>query len=141
MTHQPGIPQPARPGTRARPPSHAPAGTGLADDLRGSGAPAGLRPFTAEVDLAELDERDRPGPAWSAQCRHISRSQLVVTSRRMCYEGRLLLAAIHLVDDRPTPLCGQVMRCEYDSDGLHLILLDLRPIPDRLDVAAWFDGR
>src|ERR1043165_3069714 len=77
---------------------------------------AGMK-FDAELDLCELDERDRPGPTWTGKGRELSRSGMVFRSRRMCYPGRRVLAAVHLIDDMPVPLFGRVASCDYDGDG------------------------
>lgn len=97
--------------------------------------------FDAELDLAELDDRDRPGSTWSARGRELGRGHLVFRSRRMCYEGRRLLVAIHLIDDKPVPLFGEVTGCEYDNDGLYRVRLELLPLPEKPDVAVWLEAR
>lgn len=94
-------------------------------------------PFKAELDMAELDERGRPGPMWTGRACELSRSQIIVTSRRMCYEGREAMIAVHLVDDRPVALFGKVLRSEYDGDGLYKTTLGLAPLPDTDAVVAW----
>jgi len=94
-------------------------------------------PFKAEIDMAELDERGRPGPMWAGRACELSRSQIVVTSRRMCYEGREAMIAVHLVDDRPVALFGKVLRSEYDGDGLYKTTLALAPLPETDAVVAW----
>ena len=94
-------------------------------------------PFKAEVDMAELDERGRPGPIWAGRACELSRSQIVILSRRMCYEGRESLVAVHLVDDRPVTLFGKVVRSEYDGEGLYKTTLALAPLPDTDAVHAW----
>ncbi|MBY0113586.1 MAG: hypothetical protein K2Y21_12250 [Phycisphaerales bacterium] len=93
--------------------------------------------FQAELDLAELDERDRPGMTWQAKTLELSRSNLVLVSRRMCYIGRHLAMAIHLIDDRPVPLLGRVVSCEYNDDGLYRIDLDLLKIEEGHSVYEW----
>jgi hypothetical protein len=95
-------------------------------------------PFKADVDLAELDDRRRPGPAWVGRAQTLSRSHVVVLSRRMSYPGRVLLVAIHMIDARPTPLVGCVLECEYHADGLYRIVLELLPLPDSDTVNGWF---
>jgi hypothetical protein len=94
-------------------------------------------PFKAEVDMAELDERGRPGPMWAGRACELSRSQIIVNSRRMCYEGREALVAVHLVDDRPVTLFGKVLKSEYDGDGLYRTTLGLAPLPESDSVQAW----
>jgi hypothetical protein len=102
--------------------------------------PTGLK-FDAELDLCELDDRDRPGPAWAGRGRELSRAHLSFRSRRMCYQGRQVLVAVHLIDDRPVPLFGRVLACEYDGDGMHRTDLELLPLPDRPTIAAWMAAR
>ncbi len=86
-------------------------------------------PFTAELDVTELDERRRPGPTWTAKACEIGTARVVIRARRMCYRGRQLLIAVHLIDDKPTPLYGVVHECVYDCDGLHRIDIDLEHVP------------
>jgi hypothetical protein len=93
--------------------------------------------FSADLDVAEIDEKAHPGPTWSARAATISRSHLVVLSRRMTYPSRYLLVAVHLVDDRPVPLLGKVTACDYDGEGLYHIVLELVPIPTKLAVEPW----
>ncbi len=93
--------------------------------------------FKADLDLAELDERGRPGATWSGRACELSRSQIVFRSRRMCYDGRELLIAVHLIDDRPVALFGAVQRSEYDGDGLYRTVVDLAALPDTDAVHAW----
>ncbi len=94
-------------------------------------------PFKAEVDMAELDERGRPGPMWTGRAAELSRGHIVITSRRMCYEGREALIAVHLVDDRPVALFGRVGKSEYDGEGLYKTLLNLATLPETDAVQAW----
>lgn len=94
-------------------------------------------PFDAELDTAEIDERDRPGPTWTARARGLSRSSLTFVSRRMCHAGRKILVAVHLIDERPTPLFGVVRSCEYESEGLYRTELALEAVPDRASVQSW----
>ena len=93
--------------------------------------------FHADIDLAELDERERPGMTWQAKASELSRSNLVLISRRMCYVGRSLAVAIHLIDDRPVPLLGRVVSCEYNDDGLYRIDIDLLKIEEGHAVYEW----
>ncbi len=97
--------------------------------------------FQAELDVAEIDDRSRPGLAWSARGRELSCSQLVLLSRRMVHAGRLLLVAVHLIDDRPTPLFGKVAECEYESEGMHRIVMDFLPMPESDALRAWVEAR
>lgn len=93
--------------------------------------------FRAELDIAEIDTRGRPGVVWTGRAAELSRSQLAFRSRRMCYEGRELLVAVHLVDDRPVPLYGMVARSEYDGDGLYRTVIDLLPLPETDAIRNW----
>jgi len=97
-------------------------------------------PFAADLDLAELDDRQRPGSTWSARSMLLSRSNLVILSRRMSYVNRIMVVAVHLVDDCPTPLMGKVSECEYHADGLYRITLALMPIANPEFVNAWVNG-
>jgi hypothetical protein len=97
--------------------------------------------FDAELDVAELDDRGRPGMPWTAQARELSRSGLAIRTRRMCYIGRILLIAVHLIDDSPVPLCGRVVHCAYDGDGMYRVELDLQRIPSRPNISAWLATR
>lgn len=94
-------------------------------------------PFRADLDLAELDDRHRPGMAWSGRGIELSRSSVTFRSRRLCYEGRRLIAAVHLVDDRPVPLFGIVTKSEYDGEGLYRTTMSLHPMPDEEPVRNW----
>jgi len=94
--------------------------------------------FDADIDVCELDERGRPGSSWTAKGRAISRSSFVMASKRMCYPGRQLLVSVHLIDDRPVALMGRVHECEYESDGLYRVDLDLLPVPEHGPAHAWF---
>lgn len=98
-------------------------------------------PFTATLDVTELDERKRPGPTWPAKACEIGTSRIVIRARRMCYRGRKLLMAVHLIDDKPTPLYGIVHECVYDCDGMHRIDIDLDHIPiNNPSVKDWIDA-
>lgn len=97
--------------------------------------------FDAELEVSELDDRDRPGPCWAARGRELSRGLLIFRSRRMCYVGKRCLVAVHLIDDRPVPLFGKVNACEYDNDGLYRVDLELMVLPEKPDVATWLEAR
>lgn len=98
---------------------------------------AGVFPFKAELDLAELDGRGRPGASWHGRGIDISRGALWFRSRKLCYPDRELLLAVHLVDDQPTPLCGTVAKCDYDGDGLYVTHLKLKALPPSDLVKQW----
>lgn len=93
--------------------------------------------FDAEIDMCEVDDRDRAGPAWTARAKSISRSSITIRSRRMCYVGALVLVAIHLIDARPVVLHGRVRQCDYDGEGLYRLDIDLLPMPDKPTLRAW----
>lgn len=97
--------------------------------------------FDAELDVCELDDRERPGQAWTARGRELGRSHLVFRSRRMCYQGRRVLVAVHLIDDTPLPLFGQVAKCDYDGEGQYRVELELLRVPERAEVATWLSSR
>jgi hypothetical protein len=115
------------------PPRHAPSDD---DTRRHIGAT-----FNAELDICELDERERPSLTWSARALELSRSALAFRSRRMCYVGRRVLIAIHLIDDRPVPLCGTVSHCSYEAEGMYRIEIELARIPSFSYIADWIAQR
>jgi hypothetical protein len=96
--------------------------------------------FKADVDVAELDERGRPGPKWAGKACEISRSHVVFRSRRLCYQDREVLVAVHLIDDRPVALFGRVSASEYDGDGLHKTSVTLAALPRSDAIQAWLVG-
>jgi hypothetical protein len=102
--------------------------------------PKGL-PFATDLDLAELDDRGRISPAWSVRAKELSKSNLVLHSRRMTFPGRFLIAAVHRIDDHPVPLFGKVVSCVYDTDGMYRVDMDLLPVPDVRDVKVWLAQR
>lgn len=93
--------------------------------------------FRADLDVAELDDRHRPGPTWAGRGIELSRSSMTFRSRRLCYEGRRLVVAVHLVDDRPVALFGLVSKSEYDGEGLYRTTVMLQPIPEEEPVRNW----
>lgn len=97
--------------------------------------------FDAQLDVCELDDRGRPGLTWTAQARELSRSHIAFRSRRMCYVGRRILMAVHLIDDRPVPLCGHVSHCMYDGEGMYRVEIELARVPNRADITAWLAER
>jgi hypothetical protein len=97
-------------------------------------------PFKADIDLAELDDRGRPGPGWAGKACELSRNHIVFRSRRLCYENREIVVAVHLVDDRPAPLFGRVGKCEYDGDGLYKTTLNLAAVPLDEPIVLWLAG-
>lgn len=133
------------------PPPRPPAQPGKAKEIsfvdfdepipsRGPAPNVGRR-FDSELDACELDERERPGPKWTARARELSRSQITFVSRRMCYVGRRILLAVHLVDDQPVPLVGRVGTCDYDGDALYRVVLELEPVPNTPAIREWLLGK
>ena len=104
----------------------------------GTGRPAG-HVFEAELDIAEIDERGRPDHPWIARARLLSRSNIVIRSRRMCYLGREVILAIHLIDGSPVGLYGRIESCDYDGDGQYVVDIDLISLPDRPELHAWVE--
>lgn len=132
-----GIPYPPEPLTSSDPYGFDDAPTPLTPSAR-SKTPG--HPFSADLDLAELDDRQRPGAAWAARSQILSRSHLVILSRRMSYLNRVLVVAVHLVDDNPVPLLGKVTECDYHADGLYRITLNLLPITQFEFINAWINN-
>lgn len=108
--------------------------------LASTKTPPGTFAFKAELDVTEIDTRGRPGVIWTGRAVEISRSQISFRSRRMCYEGRELLLAVHLVDDRPVPLYGMVHKSEYDGDALYKTVVNLLPMPETDVVRTWIQS-
>lgn len=86
-------------------------------------------PFDAELEMAEI-EHGKAGLPWTARARTLSTSTLSVSSRRMCYNDRRVVIAIHRVDNNPVMLLGRVTDCRYESDGLYTIDFELLPTED-----------
>lgn len=134
-------------GTTAAPP--APPAPGIAGPAGMPGMPAApvsagrtkLHPFNAELDASELDERWRPGTTWTAKARGLGRSHLVLQSRRMTYVGRVIVAAVHLIDAEPVALMGRVSVCEYEQEGLYRIELELLPVPGQGPIRDWVTSK
>jgi hypothetical protein len=122
-----------RPSEREGPDEGARTPTRGVAGAKGSGVFA----FRAELDITEIDTRGRPGVIWTGRAAELSRSHLAFRSRRMCYEGRELLLAVHLVDDRPVPLYGMVSKSDYDGDGLYRTVVNLLPIPETEIIKDW----
>ncbi len=125
--------------------SHEPSGAFLEGPETPARARAGSRPqgnkFDAEMDCTELDDRMRPGRIWACRARELSRANIILISRRMCYVGRILLMAVHLIDDAPVPLMGRIVGCEYEADGLYRVDLDLLPMPAAGAHREWVTAR
>jgi hypothetical protein len=94
-------------------------------------------PFTAELDMVELDEMGRTQGIWSAKGAGLSRSNIVVNSRRMVYAHRTIGVLIHLIDSKPVVLFGRAVSCDYAGEGRYVVDLDLIPIPDCGPIAKW----
>jgi hypothetical protein len=97
--------------------------------------------FDAELELSEIDDRGRPGTAWTARGREVSRERLVLRSRRMVRLGCMVIVAVHLLDDAPMPLFGKVVSCDYDADGLHKVTVEFRPVPWSGELRTWMMER
>jgi len=125
--------------------SHEPSGAFLEGPETPARARTGTRPqgnkFDAEMDCSELDDRMRPGRTWACRARELSRSTIVLISRRMCYAGRILVMAVHLIDDSPAPLMGRIVACEYEADGMYRVDLDLLPVPQSGPHREWVAAR
>jgi len=98
-------------------------------------------PFSAEIDLTELDTRYRPGLSWSGRAVEVGPSHVVFRSRRMCYEERRILIAVHLIDAMPVALYGEVVACEYDGEGMYRTELALLHVPELDVVSDWIVSR
>lgn len=130
-----------RPTRKPREEQHSQAAGFLDDEPAPSRERYSSYEFDAELDVCELDERDRPGLTWPAQALDLSRSHLGFRSRRMCYINRRLLIAVHLIDDRPVALAGTVVDCNYDSEALYRVVLELSRVPHSPDITAWLQHR
>lgn len=109
----------------------------IAEDLGVTGGPPTFNEFSAELDVAELDERLRPVTTWSARSTAVNRSTLTFRSRRMCYPKKLLMIAVHLIDDKPTILAGRVTSCDYDGEALYIVEAELMPKPVSEELRQW----
>ncbi|MEM1331686.1 MAG: hypothetical protein AAGG07_14125 [Planctomycetota bacterium] len=89
------------------------------------------RRFTAELELCEIDARQRTGAEWAARGVAINHSQVWLRSRRMCYPGARLVIKIHHIDDEPFVLVGSVSTCEYEADGMYDIEVSLEAAQNR----------
>lgn len=138
-----GIPSPPAPSRPDWPPppraaQEQPASSFRPTVSRPASAQRGHR-FEAELDVAELDERGRPGSSWVAKGRELSRSGIAFMSRRMCYPGRHVIVAVHLIDASPVPLFGRVSACEYEADGLCRVDVDLLEVPEERAIRDWLE--
>lgn len=103
--------------------------------------PADARPFRPDIDIAELSDRSHPGHSWSGRGESLSTSHFVFRSRSLCYVGRRLAVAVHLIDAQPAILVGKVVACEYQGECQHRTVLQLEPIPAESKLTDWVHGR
>ncbi len=139
IEHAPATPASARSTTPVTPSEETPAPPPRVSEPNPA-QPGGTRPFGAELDACEIDERGRPETVWTARARELGRGSLVFLSRRMCYPGRRLVLLIHLIDSKPAPLYGLVQGCEYEAEGLYRVDLRLMPLPDSGRLRDWVDS-
>jgi len=99
------------------------------------------QPFSAELDVCELDEHGRTSSIWPARAALLSRSHLAILSRRMTFLGRVILVAVHLIDDEATPLMGRVVMCDYHAEGMYKIVIELMKTTDGDAVHRWAKSR
>lgn len=123
----------------ASPPAEEPAPTQPPRPRRGGDDQR--RSFTTEVDMCEIDDRGRPEAPWAARARELSRSEIVISSRRMCYTGRQVLVLIHLVDHTPVAIFGVVEACEYDGEGQYRVEIGLLEMPTNRHIREWIAAR
>lgn len=93
--------------------------------------------FTAELDLVELTDTGRQNAIWSARAIGLSKSSLIVRSRRMVYAHQAIGALIHLVDSKPVVLFGRATSCDYAGEARYVIDIDLIAIPSAGPIATW----
>lgn len=115
----------------------SPPGMGYEDAVHAPHVRPEGRAFTADLDLVEFDDRGRVVSTWSARACSLSRSNIVVRSRRMVYRQVPIGVLIHLIDSTPVPLFSRAYHCDYDGEGMYKIDLDLLPLPDSGPIAAW----
>jgi hypothetical protein len=132
---------PAPPGLTPDPNMPASAWTPEAIAARTRRERPGMRPFAAEIDIAELDDQLRAVATWPGKSKELSRSTLIIGSRRMIHTGKIMLVAVHLIDSEPVPLMGRVSECAYEGYSMHRIVLDLVPLPESAVIQAWLSSR
>lgn len=110
---------------------------GVADRADTPGVPPSFYEFDAELDVAELDDRLRPVTTWSARALSVNRSSLGFRSRRMCYAKRILMIAVHLIDDKPVILAGRVTKCDYDGEAMYVVEVELMTKPVSEEIRHW----
>jgi len=94
-------------------------------------------PFEAELDLTELDERGRPMLTFIAKSTELGTGHICFRSRRMCYAGRKVIAVLHMVDDEPVPLYGEVLLSEYDCEAMYITRIRILALPKNSVVQGW----
>lgn len=94
-------------------------------------------PFPAELDLTELDEHEKPMLTFTGRACELSGTHISFRARRMCYRSRNVILAVHLVDDQPVPLYGEVESSEYDGEGMCLTWVKLLELPNRDVLHDW----
>lgn len=99
------------------------------------------RPFKPDLDLAELSDRNHPGHTWTGRGESLSKSHMVFRSRSLCYVGRRLIIAVHLIDSQPALLVGKVLACEYLGECQHRTILQLETLPAEGKINEWLHAR
>jgi hypothetical protein len=94
-------------------------------------------PFAAVITMAELDATERIGVPWQVKGVKLSRSHVVIQSRRMCHLGRKVVLAVHMIDAVPTALLGKVVGCEYTTQGRHAIGIELVVMEENPEINEW----
>jgi hypothetical protein len=59
----------------------------------------------------------------------------------MCFTGRRLVMAVHLIDSEPVALLGVVQSCEYEGEGLCNVAVEFLPMLDRAEIRDWVRER
>lgn len=88
--------------------------------------------FVMLVEIHELDTFAAPDRSWIANSVSLSRSQLIVMSRRMTFVDRSVMVKIKLASGAFASLSGKVVECSYHGRSLHrtVIALTKAPIED-----------
>lgn len=94
-------------------------------------------PFAAVITMAELDSTERIGIPWQVKGVRLSRSHVVLQSRRMCHLGRKVVLAVHMIDSVPTALMGKVVGCEYTTQGKHAVAVELAVMEENPEISEW----
>jgi hypothetical protein len=96
--------------------------------------------FDASVTLSEWLDSGEPSACWPGRSVRISRSHLILVTKRMCYSNRTLLIAVHKIDSTPLVLAGLVELCDYVGNGLNAVALSLQTVPETPQVTKWTDS-